>query len=725
MTELKCLKRTDYKKARKQLSNSLNSLTIMNIEDPDIISDMLIKLTQEALSDNTSTIKMRVKANKIQCPWFNWKVLNALKKKQRLMRKIKRAKGVKNRLRHLLKDESVNVKRMIEREKRNFYNVHLNNSNPRAIWKNLNGILGRNNKSQIQFLNINGSIMTDELLIAQKVNEFFIKSVTETVNDQKVNASCMNFNSVPHSLVMEEADEKEIAAIIRNLKNSSPGYDNISSFDVKNLNEELCPVMCHLINAILRSGKYPRAFKFATVIPISKTGSFNDLNDLRPISILSTFNKIVEKFLYDRILKYVLRFDLLSKYQFGFRPKSSTEAAATELVSAIRKTIDNKKFASVVFMDIKKAFDLVDRKILMRMLNLIGIRGKAEEIIHSYLSERFQAVKIGSKISSPLEVLFGVVQGSILGSLLFNIFFNEITKIDGVKGKIILYADDLALINEHNPKEDVSKVIKHDMELIIKFLSHQRMIINIKKTNFMVFHSPFSKCIQPEAIKINEHYTILRIMTMKYLGLHLDPHLKWDVHGSHVAKKLTSGAGIMWKLKNVLPMSAKKKIYHSLFATHISYMVMLWGNACDTVIKPIQIIQNRMIRNMYGLDRMHNRVTMYKDLAQDNILPIRAMNFLNTASFVFSCRNRSIHTNLIFESNKGSRTRMNLRVIAAKSKFGKKDIHNFGVNVFNYLPLQIRKAVHIHSFKFHVKQFLSDEKFLSQCFDNGYLKLFG
>ena len=78
---------------------------------------------------------------------------------------------------------------------------------------------------------------------------------------------------------------------------------------------------------------------------------------------------------------------------------------------------------------------------------------------------------------------------------------------------------------------------------------------------------------------------------MKYLGLHLDPHLKWDIHGRHVQQKLSMASSIMWKLKNVLPFTAKKKIYHSLFATHINYMITVWGNACDTVIKPIQIIQ--------------------------------------------------------------------------------------------------------------------------------------
>jgi len=106
-------------------------------------------------------------------------------------------------------------------------------------------------------------------------------------------------------------------------------------------------------------------------------------------------------------------------------------------------------------------------------------------------------------------------------------------------------------------------------------------------------------------------------------------------------------------------------------------MVMIWGNACDTVIKPIQTIQNRMIRNMYEFDRLQNRIEMYKKVADENILPIRAMNFLSTASFIYMCRSKSIHTKLTFESYRGIRSRMTLRPTAAKNNLGKK----------RYLPL--------------------------------------
>lgn len=208
----------------------------------------------------------------------------------------------------------------------------------------------------------------------------------------------MKFSSVPHSLVLDIANENEVLAIIKNLKNSAAGYDNISPIDVKNMSNELCLSLCHLINSIIKKGIYPDEFKLAAVTPISKSGNSNELNSLRPISILSTFNKIIEKFLYNRIMDFIVKYNLISNNQFGFRPKSNTEMAAIELVSFIKKSLDRKKIVSVVFLDLEKAFDLVDRKILMKMLNLVGIRGKTEPLLESYLSRRFQVVKIGDKI---------------------------------------------------------------------------------------------------------------------------------------------------------------------------------------------------------------------------------------------------------------------------------------------------------------------------------------
>ncbi|KAL7043779.1 hypothetical protein ACKWTF_001658 [Chironomus riparius] len=132
-----------------------------------------------------------------------------------------------------------------------------------------------------------------------------------------------------------------------------------------------------------------------------------------------------------------------------------------------------------------------------------------------------------------------------------------------------------------------------------------------------------------------------------------------------------------------------------------------------------------MLRNMYGFERLDNRVKMFMKVAKDNILPVRALNYLNTACLIFLCRNKSVHNNLVFERNRMVRNTMSLRSAAAKNSFGKKDIDHFGVNIYNNLPIQIRKSVHIHAFKYHVRRFISNDQFMSKYFNNSYLKSFG
>ena len=148
---------------------------------------------------------------------------------------------------------------------------------------------------------------------------------------------------------LEETDSDEILNAIHSLKNVSSGIDGIKPQVIKFLKNELAQPLCHLINKMFQSGIYPDIFKTAIVIPINKSGKKNDIKDYRPVSILTSFNKVVEKILYKRIMNFVQKNDLLHKKQFGFREKSNTETAVIELVNDIRQHIDKKKESIVNF----------------------------------------------------------------------------------------------------------------------------------------------------------------------------------------------------------------------------------------------------------------------------------------------------------------------------------------------------------------------------------------
>ena len=236
-----------------------------------------------------------------------------------------------------------------------------------------------------------------------------------------------------------------------------------------------------------------------------------------------------------------------------------TESAVLEVVEQIRNEIDNKKKVSAVCMDIKKAFDLVDTECLIHSLNLSGIKGQMLKVLTSYLSNRSQVVRINSTLSKANSFTRGVVQGGVLGSLLFIIFFNFITKLP-LKGKLFLFADDALLINSHERNENIRDTINHDMMLIMEFLEKQKMYLNIDKTNFIIFHSYQMKLSDPNEIIIDNTFTLKRVENIKYLGMHMYEHLKWNLHYDSMEKKLASSTGLLWKLRFKLPQHIKKLI---------------------------------------------------------------------------------------------------------------------------------------------------------------------
>lgn len=169
------------------------------------------------------------------------------------------------------------------------------------------------------------------------------------------------------------------------------------------------------------------------------------VENYRGISLLPTINKVFERVIYDKIEQFVTRFKQFDELQFGYRKHYGTQDALCKLYSTISKALDKKKYVVAVFFDISKAFDSIDHKVLLFKLEKMGIRGKALDLIRSYLTNRQQFVKIGDVLSEIAEILFGVPQGSCLGPLLFVLMLYDLKFIE-TKSSIIKYADDIVLI---------------------------------------------------------------------------------------------------------------------------------------------------------------------------------------------------------------------------------------------------------------------------------------
>ena len=163
-----------------------------------------------------------------------------------------------------------------------------------------------------------------------------------------------------------------------------------------------------IINQSFITGIYPKALKISKVIPIHKNGVTSDLNNYRPISLLSIFDKIMEKLMHKQLYDFLQEHNILFQNQFGFRKNNSTTFALLQITEKIKETIDNKKYGCGIFIDLSKAFDTVNYEILLRKMEHYGIRGVALDWFSSYLSNRKQYVHINGEPSQLENITCGV-----------------------------------------------------------------------------------------------------------------------------------------------------------------------------------------------------------------------------------------------------------------------------------------------------------------------------
>ena len=272
-------------------------------------------------------------------------------------------------------------------------------------------------------LNLGGKIIDNDKEIATNFNNFFanVEVNTESLIPKVPNITPSKFlkNRNQLNFVIAHVSNEEIIEIICSLKNKSSGLSSIPLKMLSIIPDLIILPLAHIINMSLLTGVYPDLLKIAKIIPIHKGSSTQDINNYRPISLLSIFDKIIEKLIHKRLY-----------------------------------SIDNgNKYGCGIFIDLRKAFDTVNHDILLNKLEHYGIRDSMLDWFRSYLKDRKQYVSINEQSSELLINNCGVLQGSVLGPLLFLIYINGLPNISKILN-FYLFADYTNIYYESNSLQD-------------------------------------------------------------------------------------------------------------------------------------------------------------------------------------------------------------------------------------------------------------------------------
>ena len=495
----------------------------------------------------------------IKNPWVTKEIIKSARSLDKLYRaQINKPKTDISHINYVKeKNKHNNLKKRVKNQ---YYKEKLTEykNNIRKTWDVFNTIIGKkHDKSNIsEIFEINNKKTTDPHVISNEFGTYFTNVGKNLAADIPTPNKTFDefFDTTPNinSMFMTPTDPIEIQRIIGALPNkTSKGIDNLSSKFIKQTKFEIIKPIVIIINKSLESGIIPAKMKIAKVIPLYKNKNPQHLNNYRPISLLPSISKILERVVHCRLNNFMSQNNLFYPSQYGFRKGRSTISAISEFTSDILKSLDQNKNTIGVFLDLSKAFDTINHDTLLKKLQHYGVRGKALEWFTNYLTKRQQYVRYHEIDSVLQEMVCGVPQGSVLGPLLFIIYMNDLPNALR-HSKSIIFADDTTIYLSSNSTNTLLQHINHDLENLTTWFQCNKLSLNISKTNCMYFSKQTEATKNIDITIANRQIT--QVTSTKFLGIIIDNKLSWINHTSNVQKKLSSGLYVLNRTKSILDL---------------------------------------------------------------------------------------------------------------------------------------------------------------------------
>ena len=416
---------------------------------------------------------------------------------------------------------------------------------------------------------------------------------------------------------------------------NSTDLDGISSKLLKAISYEIERPLAHIFSLSLSTGIFPEKLKSTRVIPIHKSGDTTNCDNYRPISLVNAFSKILEKIVSTKLTNHLQQNNLIYEHQYGFLKGKSTEHALIHITNKIGQALNENKYCVGIFLDLKKAFDVVPHSIKLEKL---GITGTALAWFESYLSNRTQKVDINGNLSDTayLDAL-SVFQGTSLGPILFLCFINDLPRATDLFS--VLYADDTTGLDSDSDLGMLMTRVSVELKKLSVWFQCNKIALNINKTKYIVFHVPSKKVdnniklmldtntdnshpdpsLISEIERIHNGHANPSLRSFKLLGIYFDEHMNFNANSNALTSKLSRAIFFLNRVKHTLTPKALKSLYISFFHSHLLYCTNIYSCTSQTNINKIFLQQKKAIRIITNSSYTAHTAPLFARL---NILPL-------------------------------------------------------------------------------------------------------
>ena len=593
----------------------------------------------------------------------------------------------------------------VNNAKNNYIKNRIRNaSNQKEMWKEIKKLVLKKPQIKPDMIIYDGNECSDDSENANNLNKYFVNSV-KTINQSIDNVEYQNH--IPQSTTnfkFREVSLQELKNICKSLKNKAD-FDKISPKIILDNWEILGPAIKCVINESLKTGIFPEAWKDSLVTPVEKILNTNKCEEFRPINCLKTLEKILESVVKQQLEDYFEKNNLFTKYQSGFRKHHSCETAVNHIICDWKKSGKKSKIIAL-FLDFKRAFETIERNILLNKLHKYGIIGTEYKWFESYLTNRKQRTKFNDKVSEYVNVDLGVPQGSILGALLFIIYINDIVNVLK-KCKITLYADDTLIYIQGEDIETCKRELENEIKNVNNWLKMNKLKLNEEKTKMMVINSNSEINIEING-KLIENVKII-----KYLGVIIDKNLNFNEHIEYVCKKIGKKIGFIKTLRNKMDILTAIQIHNTMIKPHFEYCSTILYTCCNqSQLNRLQMLQNKCMRTILKMRRDTSIEFMLQTLKWLNIEQKLKLNTLiNIFKIKHNLAPKYMTENIAYVGEVQTyllRNATDFRIQRQRTTAAQNCLFFKGLKLYNDLPMEAKRERNIHVFIRMCKEYIAN-----------------